>query len=108
MNIPMLKFRRGDKMSRKYYVILKELRIDHDLTQEQVAKILDTRQEYYSKYETGKRRLPIEHLKKLCEYYQVSADYILGLPNNLAWPRTPNKGIVKIHQRDGNTNNIIF
>lgn len=94
-------------MAKHYYEILRELRTDRDMTQEQVAEILETRQEYYSKYETGKRELPLHHLKTLCMLYQVSADYILGLPQDLNWPREGPK-IVNIHQRDNNTNNISF
>ena len=70
-----------------YYDRLKELRIDRDLTQAQVAGILQVRQEYYSKYELGKVPLPIQHLNTLCLYYGVSSDYIMGLPKNLKWPR---------------------
>lgn len=58
---------------------LKDLREDHDLKQEAVATILKIDQSYYSKYERGKIPLPIEHLITLCKYYNVSADYILGL-----------------------------
>lgn len=71
----------------EYYDRIKELRVDRDLTQQQVADYLGTRQEYYSKYELGKRQLPLHHLKALCTFYNVSADYILGLPKNLYWPR---------------------
>ena len=72
----------------KYYNDrLKELRIDRDMTQSQIADILQIRQEYYSKYELGKIPLPVNHLKTLCLYYGVSSDYILGLPKNLKWPR---------------------
>lgn len=62
-----------------WYDRIRDLRIDHDYTQAEIAKLLGTRQEYYSKYELGKRKLPIEHLKTLCKFYHVSADYILGL-----------------------------
>lgn len=72
---------------KSYNEILRELRIDRDITQARVAEILNTRQEYYRKYELGKRPLPIQHLKTLCQFYEVSADYILGLPKNLKWPR---------------------
>lgn len=71
----------------EHFTKLKELRIDNDLTQKQAADILKTTQQYYGQYELGKRPLPAEHLKKLCEYYGVSADYILGLPKGLSWPR---------------------
>lgn len=70
-----------------YYEILKDLRIDSDRTQAQVAKLLNINQTYYSKYELGKIPLPIVHLEKLCLLYGVSADYILGLPKGLKWPR---------------------
>ena len=57
---------------------IRDLREDMDLTQAQVAKVLHTTQGYYSKYELGKRSLPIEHLITLCKLYDVSADYLLG------------------------------
>lgn len=66
---------------------LRELRTDHDKTQKQIADLLQTTQTYYAKYENGKHPLPIKHLITLCEYYHVSADYILGLPRGLKWPR---------------------
>lgn len=72
---------------RDCHEILKELRIDNDLTQEQVAQIIGTTQGYYSKYELGKVEIPLSRLKKLCLFYKVSADYVLGLPKGLNWPR---------------------
>lgn len=57
---------------------IRDLREDRDLTQQQIARVLRTSQTVYSRYELGKRALPIEHLIKLCEIYSVSADYILG------------------------------
>ena len=70
-----------------YFEKLRELRIDHDKTQQQIAKLLQTTQTYYAKYENGKHPLPVKHSITLCEYYHVSADYILGLPKDLDWPR---------------------
>ena len=67
----------GDFM--EYCKRLKELRIKNGYTQEQIAFILHTRQEQYSKYESGKRELPIKHLISLCCLYRVSADYVLGI-----------------------------
>ena len=61
---------------------LKKLRIENGYTQEQIAFILHTRQEQYSKYENGKRELPIKHLIALCCLYRVSADYVLGIENS--------------------------
>ncbi len=65
---------------------LKELREDRDLTQKQIAEILDCKQNTYQQYESEKRQLPISALKKLCVFYGVSADYILELPN-LPYPK---------------------
>lgn len=71
----------------EYFDRLKSLRIDSDLYQKDVAKILGIDQQYYSKYETGKNELPLRHLMTLCKFYGVSADYILGLPEDLEYPK---------------------
>lgn len=75
---------------------LKGLREDADKTQQEIAEVLGTTQQYYANYENGKRALPIDRLYALCEYYQVSADYILGLPQGRPYglsklPKTPKK-----------------
>ncbi len=64
-----------------YLQRLKDLREDMDLQQGDIAKLLKTTQPQYSRYETGERELPIRHLVTLCEFYGVSADYILGRTN---------------------------
>lgn len=56
-----------------------DLRMDSDLRQEDVANVLNISSQAYGMYENGKRGLPIEHLITLCKFYNVSADYILGL-----------------------------
>ena len=66
----------------KYNERIRDLREDKDLTQTEVAEVLNTSQTVYSRYEIGIRALPIEHLIKLCKFYNVSADYILGFTNN--------------------------
>lgn len=63
---------------KNYNEIIRDLREDNDLNQSEIAKILNTTQTYYSKYERGIHPLPIEHLITLCKFYNVSADYILG------------------------------
>lgn len=62
-----------------YVEIMRELREDRDLTQRQVAEVLDITQQAYSRYETGENGLPIRHAIALCRYYRISADYFLGL-----------------------------
>lgn len=63
----------------KYIKIIRDLREDNDLTQQQLADILGTSQTMYARYERGANELPVRHLIKLCKFYGVSADYILGL-----------------------------
>ena len=58
---------------------LRDLREDSDKTQQEIAEILGTSQTMYARYERGANELPIRHLIALCKYYNVSADYILGL-----------------------------
>lgn len=70
---------------------LKALREDRDLKQENIATILGTTQQQIYKYEKGIQEMTISRLRTLCEYYGVSADYILGLPEGLAWPRQGRK-----------------
>ena len=63
----------------KYKKRIRDLREDHDKTQQEIANILGTSQTMYARYERGANELPIHHLITLCKYYKVSADYILGL-----------------------------
>lgn len=64
---------------------MRDLRTDHDLSQLQVAQILGTTKNQVGKYERGEQEMPIKHLLTLCDYYKVSADYILGLPEGLPY-----------------------
>ena len=57
---------------------IKDLREDSDYTQEYVAHILGTSQTMYARYERGANEMPIRHLIKLSDYYQVSLDYLCG------------------------------
>ena len=67
----------GDAM--EYCRIMRDLREDADMTQEQVAQVLGTSQTMYARYERGANEMPIHHLLSLCRLYRVSADYLLGL-----------------------------
>lgn len=60
---------------------IRDLREDRDLTQETVAEILGTSRSYYGRYERGLHPMTADQIKILAEYYNVSADYILGLTN---------------------------
>ena len=63
----------------KYPERIRELRQDNDYTQSEIAKMLGVAQTTYSQYELEKRPMPIEYLIALCEFYNISADYMLGL-----------------------------
>lgn len=64
-----------------YIQRIRNLREDSDKTQQELADILGTSQTMYARYERGANELPIHHLITLCQYYHVSADYLLGLSN---------------------------
>lgn len=61
---------------------LKDLREDRDLTQEKIANLLNCKQNTYQQYESGKRQIPIDALKKLAIFYNTSIDYIVGLTDD--------------------------
>lgn len=68
-----------------YLTRIGDLRQDRNKTQDEIAKLLKTTQPQYSRYEKGNRDLPLEKLVFLCKYYNVSADYILRLPEGLPY-----------------------
>ena len=61
---------------------IRELREDSDMTQKQIAKMLNCSQQVYSNYELGQRDIPTDILIKLSEIYNVSADYILEISDS--------------------------
>lgn len=63
--------------------IIRGLREDKDLTQQNLADLLKIGRTMYRRYETGETEIPIRHLKTLCLFYGVSSDYLLGLPDGL-------------------------
>ena len=60
------------------YPRIRDLRTDHDLTQQQVADYLGMSQTGYSKYEVGTNDIPTQILIKLARLYDTSIDYLLG------------------------------
>ena len=62
-----------------HYQRLRDLREDADKSQTEIAEVLGLLQQQYSKYETGKRELPMHHFITLARYYNVSLDYLAGL-----------------------------
>lgn len=64
---------------KEYHEIIRELREDNNLKQIEIAEILGTTQQVYSRYEKGINEIPLRHIITLCNFYKVSADYILGI-----------------------------
>lgn len=64
-----------------YVKTIRDLREDHDLTQQRVADHLGISQTMYARYERGANEMPIRHLISLCSLYNKSSDYILGIKN---------------------------
>lgn len=63
------------------------VRKDHDETQRELSAALGCHQVQIARYETGKNAPPVEYLRRFCLHYHVSADFLLGLPRGLDWPR---------------------
>ena len=68
-----------------YQIRLRQLREDHDKTQSEIAQVLGIKQTVYSRYETGKNDMKPNQIIELCKYYNVSADYVFGLPKGLPY-----------------------
>lgn len=67
---------------------LKEIREDRDYKQSDIAKVLGTTQQQYSKYELGIQLISVERLVKLAKFYNTSVDYLIGLTNERrAYPK---------------------
>lgn len=58
---------------------LKELRIEKKLTQKQLADILKTNNSSVCDWERGRTEPSVYYIIEICNYFQVSADYLLGL-----------------------------
>ncbi len=65
-----------------YYPRLRDLREDKDMTQQQIAEMLNMKQSQYSRYERGIRDIPTDVLITLSKFYNTTTDYILGLTND--------------------------
>jgi len=66
-----------------YFQRIRDMREDHDMSQKEVAALLNIQQTVYSRYERGFQTIPLEHLLKLADYYNVSLDYLTGRTNSM-------------------------
>lgn len=65
-----------------FFQRIEDLRVDHDKTQAEIAKILHCNREVYRRYEKGVREIPVWAVIMLADYYNVTTDYILGRSNS--------------------------
>lgn len=70
---------------------IRNLRQDSDEKQEALASLLGITRQQYGLYETGKRQFKLEHIVTLCNHFEVSADYILGLPTGRPYGKSKTK-----------------
>lgn len=66
---------------------LQDLITDNDMTQEDLANIVGVNRKQVGRWINGQAEMGVDKLKKICEHFQVSADYLLGLREGLGWPR---------------------
>lgn len=75
-----------------YYIDkLRELRKERRYSQKDMAELLETTQQQYSKYENKQQEMPIRHLITICKHFQISADWLLDLNIN------NQEGIIDFH-----------
>lgn len=70
-------------ISMYYTERLKWIRDCRNITQKEIADFLGVKQQQYARYEKGINIMPITYLPKLCEFFDLSADYILGLTDEM-------------------------
>ena len=62
---------------------LRIIRIKRGFSQMEIAEVLNTTQQQYSKYENGQNEIPVRHIITLCKFYGISADWLLGLKDTM-------------------------
>ena len=67
------------------------LREEKELNQTEVGREVQMTQRKISYIECGKYEPSMEDIRLLCKYFNVSADYLLGFPKNLPYPKRHNK-----------------
>lgn len=67
--------------------VMRDMREDRDLNQTVIANYLNITQKAYSQYELDQRSVPIEIIIKIADFYNVTTDYILGVPKRVGSPK---------------------
>ncbi len=66
-----------------YIKRLTDLRIDRDLTQQQIAEVINKSQQGYAHIENGRANISVDDLIALCRFYKVSPEYVLGFTDKI-------------------------
>ncbi len=81
---------------------LREIREDRDYTQREIAKLLNVKQQQYSKYELGINVIPLEKICILADFYGTTVDYLIGrtdvdspLPKSELFPKKEKKFVLQ-------------
>ena len=78
----VLQFPGGRWCGVDYRTRIRNVREDRDFTQARIAQVLHKSQQGYSHIESGRAELKIDDLIRLCRFYQLSSDYLIGLTDN--------------------------
>lgn len=62
---------------------LRKVRNINGFSQMDIAEVLNTTQQQYSKYENGQNEIPVRHVITLCKFYNISSDWLLGLKDEM-------------------------
>ena len=76
-----------------YNLRIKEIRIENNLSQEDIANIIGIARQTYNHYEVKENIIPLKHLISLSNYYNVSIDYLLGLTMTKQYKNNKNNDI---------------
>ena len=85
----------------EFHERIKNARIDKDDKQETIASYLGITRQQYGLYETGQREFKIKHIIKLCMYFNLSADFLLGLPDGLPYGHS-----ITIRKKESRSNTV--
>ena len=79
LHVAQTNINRGKVIFMYFYQRIRDLREDNDKKQSEIALLLNTTVQQYSRYERGERELPMHHFITLAKFYNVSLDYLAGL-----------------------------
>lgn len=86
-------------MNTIFSIRLRELRKEHNISAEELAKKLNVNKSTISRYETGKTEPYLPFVIKIANYFNVSLDWLSGITNIRNWKQSPNSEIIKSYEK---------